>query len=76
MAKRIYVEDLSKHIGEKVELKGWVYNKRGSKKIKFLIFRDGTGLLQCVYFKGECEEASFNLFDELNQETTVKVTGV
>ncbi|MCB0389689.1 MAG: asparagine--tRNA ligase [Bdellovibrionales bacterium] len=73
--KRIYVEDLKNHIGEKVELKGWVYNKRGSKKIKFLIFRDGTGLLQCVYFKGECEEESFNLFDELNQESTVKVIG-
>lgn len=75
MSQRIYVEDLSRHIGKKVELKGWVYNKRGSRKIKFLILRDGTGLLQCVYFQGECEEASFSLFDELTQESCVKVTG-
>ncbi len=74
--KRTYVEDLKDRIGEKVELKGWVYNTRGSKKVKFLIFRDGTGLLQCIYFNGECQDSAFQTFDELTQETTVKISGV
>lgn len=72
----IYIENLKKHIGQKVELKGWVYNSRGSKKVKFLLLRDGTGILQCVYFNGECDESSFELFSEITQESTVKVTGI
>ena len=73
---RYYIDELHKYVGETVELKGWVYNTRGSKKIKFLILRDGTGFCQCVYFKGACDESSFENFAELTQETSVKVTGV
>ncbi|MDZ4677225.1 MAG: asparagine--tRNA ligase [Oligoflexia bacterium] len=74
--KRTYINDLSQHVGQTVELRGWVYNKRSSGKIKFLLLRDGTGLCQCVYFKGECEESSFVEFENLTQESCVYVTGV
>ena len=74
--KKTYIADLSKHVGETVELKGWVYNKRSSGKIKFLLLRDGTGLCQCVYFKGECDEASFTEFEKMTQEACVYVTGI
>jgi len=43
---RVYVEDLARHIGETVTIRGWLYNKRSSGKIKFPVMRDGTGLLQ------------------------------
>ncbi|MBK9293754.1 MAG: asparagine--tRNA ligase [Oligoflexia bacterium] len=76
MAQKFYIEDLNKHVGQSVELKGWVYNLRSSGKIKFLLLRDGTGLCQCVYFKGECDDASFEEFSKLTQETCVTVTGV
>lgn len=76
MSARFYISDLSQHVGQTVELKGWVYSKRSSGKIKFLLLRDGTGLCQCVYFKGECEEPSFLEFEKLTQETSVVVTGV
>ncbi|MCB0393239.1 MAG: asparagine--tRNA ligase [Bdellovibrionales bacterium] len=72
---RVYVEDLSKHVGQKVTLKGWVYNHRSSGKIKFLLLRDGTGLCQCVFFRGECQEKSFEDFENLTQESSVIVTG-
>ncbi len=71
----VYIEDLSKHVGEKVELKGWVYNSRSSGKIKFLLLRDGTGLCQCVYFKGECNPEAFEKFQDLTQESSVTLTG-
>src|SRR6202453_4194588 len=74
--KQVYISDLSQHVGETVELRGWVYSKRSSGKIKFLLLRDGTGLCQCVYFKGECEEDSFLEFEKLTQETSIFVTGV
>ena len=43
---RFYIEDASKHDGQIVTVRGWVYNKRSSGKIKFLVLRDGTGLMQ------------------------------
>ena len=43
--------------------------------MKFLELRDGTGIVPCVYFKGECDEAAFGVFEELTQETSVKVVG-
>ena len=61
--------------GKTVVLKGWVHNKRSSGKIKFLMFRDGSGILQCVLVKGEVEDASFDGFEKLTQETSVIVTG-
>ena len=74
---RQYISELKKHMGEKVQLRGWVYNYRSSgKKIKFLLLRDGTGLCQCVYFQGECEDSAMNLFPQLTQEACVTVTGV
>lgn len=71
----VYIKDLKNNVGKEVKLKGWVYNTRGSKKIKFLILRDGTGLLQCVLFKGEVDEKYFEDFDNLTQETSVIITG-
>lgn len=73
---RALISDLKNHVGKTVELNGWVYNKRSSGKIKFLLLRDGTGLCQCIYFKGECEQEALDQFADLNQETCVRVTGV
>jgi asparaginyl-tRNA synthetase len=73
---RHYVSDLKNYVGQKVELRGWVYNTRSSGKIKFLLLRDGTGICQCIYFKGECKEEAFNTtFEKLTQETSVRVVG-
>ncbi len=41
-----YIEDLKSHVGREVIIRGWLYNKRSSGKIRFLVVRDGTGLLQ------------------------------
>lgn len=73
---RAYINDLKNHVGQTVTLNGWVYNHRSSGKIKFLLLRDGTGICQCVYFRGECEDSSFEEFEKLSQETSVRVTGV
>jgi asparaginyl-tRNA synthetase len=76
---QLKVADIAKNIpeydGKTVSLKGWVYNKRSSGKIKFLMFRDGTGLIQTVIVKGECEDATFDLFEKMGQESSVIVTG-
>ncbi|MGA9120493.1 MAG: amino acid--tRNA ligase-related protein, partial [Bacteroidota bacterium] len=72
---RTYIEDLSGLIGEEVTLKGWVYNKRSSGKIRFLILRDGTGLCQGVLVKANISEETFAKFDLLTQESSFAMTG-
>ncbi|MBI2605123.1 MAG: asparagine--tRNA ligase [Deltaproteobacteria bacterium] len=72
---RFYIENASKFDGQTVTVKGWVYGKRSSGKIKFLQMRDGTGIMQGVFVKGECEDASFEEFDKLTQESSLIVTG-
>ena len=43
---RVYIEELSHHVGNEVTLKGWLAAKRSSGKIHFLQVRDGTGVCQ------------------------------
>lgn len=75
---RFYIEDALKsfNAGNKnVKLHGWVNHKRSSGKIKFLVVRDGTATMQCVFVKGECDEKSFEEFEKLTQESAVIVEG-
>ncbi len=71
----VYIEDIGRHDGRPVTLKGWLYNRRSSGKVHFLLVRDGTGTLQCVMAKREVSEAQFALADHLPQESSVIVTG-
>jgi asparaginyl-tRNA synthetase len=73
---RVYIEDLQGKVGESVTLHGWVYNKRSSGKIKFVVMRDGTGLVQGVLVKAALPEEVFNRFDALTQESSFSMTGV
>ena len=73
--ERVFVHKVCKYIGEKVILKGWVYNSRRSGKIGFLTFRDGFGLLQCIIVKNDIGEDKFDLFKTLTQESSVIITG-
>jgi len=75
MGTRIYIEDLARCVGETVTISGWVYNKRSSGKIRFIVIRDGTGLMQAVIVKANVSEDVFSRFDELTQETSLRVTG-
>jgi asparaginyl-tRNA synthetase len=71
----IYIEDVGKHEGQEVTLKGWLYNKRSSGKLHFLLVRDGTATLQCVVFKKDVPPETFALADHLPQESSIVVTG-
>lgn len=73
--RRIYVENLSQHVGEEITLRGWLYNKRSSGKIRFLVVRDGTGIVQCVMTAGSIPDEVFHTFDTLTQESSLEVTG-
>jgi asparaginyl-tRNA synthetase len=71
----VRIEDLSKHVGETVTLRGWLYHKRSSGKLHFLEVRDGTGIVQAVVFKGNVSPETFALADHIAQEASVEVAG-
>lgn len=71
----VYIEELARHIGNEVTVRGWVYQKRSSGKIKFIVVRDGTGIMQCVVFKGNVSEEMFQEADAVGQESSVIVRG-
>ena len=71
----VYIEDIGKHTGEEVTIKGWLHNRRSSGKIHFLTVRDGSGFIQAVMSKAAVGEDAFKAADHLSQETSVIVTG-
>ena len=73
--KWVYIEDIAKHKDEDVEIRGWVYNKRSSGKVRFILVRDGTGILQTTVFGADEKHPLFLKFDELTQESSLIVRG-
>ncbi len=73
--KTIRIEDVADHHGDEVELRGWLYNKSSKGKLHFLQLRDGSGIIQCVAFKGDLSEESFQAAGEVTQESSVIVRG-
>jgi asparaginyl-tRNA synthetase len=71
----VEVRHLEDHAGEEIEVGGWVETTRSHGKIGFVVVRDGTGLVQVVVPKKEVDEAVWDAFEGLTQETTVRITG-
>ena len=69
------IDHLSHHDGEEVTIQGWLYNKRSSKGLHFLVMRDGTGLAQCVVSEEAVSEQAWNAANEATQESSISLTG-
>ncbi len=70
-----YISDIAAKAGEDVELRGWLYNLRSSGKLKFLLVRDGSGIMQCVMSRKDVSEDAWQAGEELTQETALVVRG-
>ena len=72
---RSYIEEVTtKSANKKVLIKGWVAEIRNLSKIKFLILRDKTGVIQTIATK-ETPQESFDLISELTPESVVELEG-
>jgi asparaginyl-tRNA synthetase len=71
----VYIEDIAKHEGETVRIRGWLHNRRSSGKIHFLQVRDGSGFIQCVMSKKAVGDETFTRADHLGQESAIAVEG-
>ncbi|MBE3582577.1 MAG: asparagine--tRNA ligase [Limnochordaceae bacterium] len=71
----VRIAHLNEHVGQEVEIQGWLYNKRSSGKIRFLEVRDGTGIVQAVMVRSELPPEVFDLYDTVTQESSLTVQG-
>jgi asparaginyl-tRNA synthetase len=74
--EKVLVKHLGLYAGQEVQVQGWLYNKRSSGKIVFLIVRDGSGLVQGVVARQVVGEEVFALAQSLTQESSLKIHGV
>lgn len=70
-----YIDEIAAHEGQETTLRGWVYSRRSSGKLQFILLRDGTGIIQCVAFKGNFTAEQFEALDKITQESSLFVTG-
>lgn len=71
-----YIENIADYEEKEVTLKGWLYNKRSSKKLHFLQFRDGTGIIQVIVSLEDTGEEMFAVAESLTQESSFTVKGI
>ncbi len=74
--ERIFIKEVAAHENQQVEIAGWMHNIRSKGKIHFLQMRDGTGRIQAVAVRGECDEDSFQAIGSLKMEASLKVCGL
>jgi asparaginyl-tRNA synthetase len=67
--------ELSTRIGSAVTLHGWLYNRRTSGGILFLILRDGTGIVQCIAERSSLPPGTFDLLSSVNLEASLSIAG-
>jgi len=59
----------------KVAVRGWCHRERGSNKMKFIVLRDSTNILQCVVEKSSVSEQVWNDAVKIQVETSLEMTG-
>jgi asparaginyl-tRNA synthetase len=71
----VAIENLKQHVGSTVTMRGWLADKSSKGKLHFLKFRDGTGYVQAVVFKGDVGDGFFDEVGRLGQESSLVLHG-
>lgn len=65
-----------KYAGKEVGLRGWVYRKRSSGGVQFIVLRDSTGVIQIAVKKENVSEKEYEDVDKALIESSIAVRGV
>ena len=71
--ERTYVKDVKQ--GKSVLLQGWVHEIRELGKVRFLILRDMTGIIQVVAHADKCDKKTFELMMTVPRESAIAIKG-
>lgn len=72
--KFISISDAMNKGKGKVAVRGWAHRERGSNKMKFIILRDSTNMIQCVLPRDKFEK-QWKEIDKLLVESSVEIEG-
>lgn len=72
-AIKIKIRSGTEYRGKRVQVNGWIHRLRAQKGLTFVVLRDGTGFLQCV-FSGDLANAYST--STLTLESTISIYGV
>ncbi len=67
-------EVIEKPEGE-ATIRGWVYRERGSAKLKFIVLRDSSDIIQCVCKKEDFSDQEWEVLDKLQVEASLILSG-
>ena len=73
--KRTLIKDIFDKKNQVVEFAGWVHNTRDLSKVKFLVVRDISGLIQVTGINGKTPKEIFNDMEKIPRESVVYVKG-
>src|SRR3989344_2919660 len=71
----ISIQEAIKKGSSKVALRGWVYRERGSNALKFVVLRDSSNILQCVFEKEKFSDEEWKSIDKISIESSLKIWG-
>lgn len=74
MSTEISIQEALDQAQGEVSIRGWVYRERGSNKLKFVVLRDSSNIIQCV-FDRTLFEKRWDEVDHLQIEASLKITG-
>ena len=73
--RRTLIEDVFKGKKDKVEIAGWVNNTRELGKIRFLVLRDVSAIIQITAVKDKVDKKIFDEIGKVPRESVVYVRG-
>ena len=59
--------------GKHVDVRGWIYRKRESKDVIFLVIRDNSGIIQCPVKKGS---PAWKEAERITIESSASISGI
>ena len=71
----IRISEAPAHVGQVVEVRGWLVHRRSSGKVQFLVVRDGSGEMQCVAGVRDITPERWEASGQLTQESSLIVRG-
>ncbi len=72
--KFISIQDAIEKGKGAVSIHGWVHRERGSNKLKFIVLRDSSNIIQCVFDRTKFEK-TWDEIDHVQVEASLHITG-
>jgi len=61
---------------KQVRIRGWLHARRMGGGIRFLLLRDGSGIIQCTAKKDQVGDQTFRMLGEVPRESTLELSGI